>query len=310
MTTERKYVIKQDKLDMRDRVFLASNDPIPDSVDLRSHMSSIVNQGQLGSCTANAIASGLGEYLQLSKGQSYVPLSRLDLYWQERNLEGTINEDSGAYIRDGMKVFQQRGIAPETDFPYDITKFTQQPSAQADADAAQHKITEYHRVLTFADMQAALAQGCPVVIGISVYSSFESYDVSVSGMIPVPDKTKEQLLGGHAVLVVGYKKMNDGKTYAIVRNSWGTNWGQEGYCMIPEDFWNAGFVSDMWMTVDGMTNPPASLTFNQAIDIIAAKGIIDSPDFWKNLGAKYDNATGDFRYVQLAFIKMATYLNK
>lgn len=92
---------------------------------MRTMMSPIVDQLTLGSCTANAIASGLREFLELNYDHgSLITLSRLWLYWQERNTEGTVNEDSGASIRDGMTVLQKLGCAPETDFPYNITKFT------------------------------------------------------------------------------------------------------------------------------------------------------------------------------------------
>jgi C1A family cysteine protease len=109
-------------------------------------MSPIVDQGELGSCTANAIVSGLREYLELKEGKELTPLSRLFLYWHERDVEGTVNEDSGAYIRDGMKALTDIGVAPETDFPYDVSKFTLKPSDQAEKDAANFKITSYHRV--------------------------------------------------------------------------------------------------------------------------------------------------------------------
>lgn len=244
--TQRMYNLKKDKRDLRDKVYRSQHadaSTLPVTVDLRGQMSPIVDQGQLGSCTANAIASGLREYLLLKSGQSLTRLSRLFLYWHERSIEGTINEDSGAYIRDGMKVLQTLGVSPETDYPYDVTKFTNQPTAQAEADAGAFKITEYHRVTDFLSMQAALAEGNPVVIGFTVYESFESAAVAKTGKAPLP-KRGEKVLGGHAVLVVGYKKI--GRTlYAIVRNSWGTSWGDQGYFYLPQTFFKK-YVSDIW----------------------------------------------------------------
>jgi C1A family cysteine protease len=244
--TQRRYLLKKDPRDLRDKVFRSEHkdaSTLPASVDLRSKMSPIVDQGQLGSCTANAIASGLREYLLLAGGQPLTRLSRLFLYWQERKLEGTVNDDSGAYIRDGMKVLQQIGVSPETDYPYDINKFTDTPSVQAEKDAGAYKIAEYHRVIDFVSMQAALAAGQPVAIGIDVYASFESDTVAKTGKVPMP-KRGEKLLGGHAVLAVGYKKI--GRTmYAIVRNSWGDTWGDKGYFYLPQKFFDK-YVSDMW----------------------------------------------------------------
>ena len=179
-----------------------------------------------------------------SNGGTLTPLSRLYLYWHERNIEGTANEDSGAYIRDGMKVLQTLGVPPETDCPYDVTKFTNKPTAQAEVDARAFKIAEYHRVTDFTSMQAALAEGNPVVIGFTVYESFESAAVARTGKVPLP-KRGEKVLGGHAVLVVGYKQIGR-SLYAIVRNSWGTGWGEKGYFYMPKTFFDKGYVSDMW----------------------------------------------------------------
>jgi len=245
--TKRKYLLKKDPQDLRDKVYPTEHkdtSTLPTAVDLRPKFSPIVDQGQLGSCTANAIASGLREYLELQAGRSLIRLSRLFLYWHEREMEGTVNEDSGAFIRDGMKVLQTIGCAPEADYPYDIAKFMQSPSIQAEADAGSYKISEYHRILNFEAMQSALAAGNPVVLGISVYSSFESEAVARTGKVPLP-KQGEQLLGGHAVLAVGYKKIGC-TLYAIVRNSWGTGWGDQGYFYLPKKFFDKGYVSDMW----------------------------------------------------------------
>jgi len=245
--SHRKYTLKKDPDDLRDKVYRSEHKDtvmLPASVDLRSKMSPVVDQGQLGSCTANAIASGLREYLEIQSGKPLTRLSRLYLYWHERQIEGTINEDSGAYIRDGMKVLQTIGCAPEADYSYDIATFRNKPSAKAEVDAGAYKIKEYHRVLNFAAMQAALAAGSPVVIGISVFSSFESEAVAKTGMVPLP-KRGEQSLGGHAVLVVGYQNMGN-TVYAIVRNSWGADWGDQGYFYLSKTYFDKGYVSDMW----------------------------------------------------------------
>jgi C1A family cysteine protease len=240
----RKYHLRFDETDLRDKVYRAtvqSPAHLPSSVDLRPKMPPVVDQGQLGSCTANAIGSGLREY-QLLQAGNYTQLSRLYLYWHERALEGTIGEDSGAMIRDGFKVLQQNGIAPEKDFPYDISTFTHTPLSQAEQDAAAFKISEYHRITTLDGVKAALAEGLPVVIGMSVYESFESEKVAATGIVPIPRKS-EQNLGGHAVLIVGY---DNRKKKFIVRNSWGTGWGDKGYCYIPFSFISRGIIVDMW----------------------------------------------------------------
>jgi C1A family cysteine protease len=242
-----KYHLVADKHDERDLVFEATRKPknkLPDSIDLRDKFpAEPFDQGQLGSCTANALV-GLREYLEVIDQKPYTHLSRLFLYYFERYIEGTVNEDSGAMLRDGMKVLQKLGVCPELDDEYNIKKFTQKPSDQAIADASQFKIKEYHRITSIKGVQQALVEGQPVAIGFMVYESFESYDVAENGIVPIP-KAGEQKLGGHAVLVVGYKNIND-KLHFIVRNSWGTDWGDKGYCYIPATFVTKGIIMDMW----------------------------------------------------------------
>jgi len=205
----------------------------------------VVDQGALGSCTANAIASGLREYWEKLSGNLTL-LSRLWLYWEERNMEGTINEDAGAYIRDGMKILQKLGCAPEADWPYDTTKFTQTPPENSTTDATKFIITEYHRVTDLISLKSALAEGSPVVLGIDVYSSFESSQVAQTGLVPQPNDG-EQLLGGHAVLAVGYKDdtKNLDQGVVICRNSWSESWGDKGYFYLPYSYFTS-HVTDMW----------------------------------------------------------------
>lgn len=243
----RKYTVKKDTRDLRDSHFrstkYASPKELPNNIDLRDKMSPVVDQGQLGSCTANAIVSGLREYIELQTTRSLTRLSRLYLYWHERELEGTVNEDSGAMLRDGMKVLNKLGVCPETDYPYDIREFRQQPTIQAEADAGSFRINEYHRILDLEHLKSAVAEGLPVVIGFMVYQSFESEQVARTGIVPLPSKN-EKVLGGHAVLAVGY---DDDKQVVIIRNSWGTGWGDRGYCYFPyRMFRGKKIVMDMW----------------------------------------------------------------
>ena len=305
----RKYSLKPDKHDSRDFIYKMDTISLPESVDMRPRQSPVVDQGALGSCTANAIGSGFREYLQIRDGHPLTLMSRLYLYWHERELMGTINEDSGAYIRDGFKVLQTLGCAPESRWVYDVTKFTQRPSSAAEEAAAQFKINEYNSVLTFEEMQQALSDGLPVVIGIKVYESFESYNTGLTGIVTVP-KDGEAFLGGHAVLVVGYKKFNDGVTYAIVKNSWGDNWGVFGYCYIPKDYFDKGFVMDMWTgnVIAPKKVSPYDLTFKDAIDIAVKYGIFDTPEFWTVFEERYNAGTltnGDYEWVLLGFRKWA-----
>lgn len=245
MPPKRKYTVNRDYHDLRDYIFSPKAIPLPIRIDLRPMLSPVVNQGALGSCTANAIASGLKEYLLRNNQRSkdLTRLSRLYLYYYSRKLDGNVNEDSGATLRNAMKALQKYGVCPEADHPYNIRKFKTKPSQNADKHAVKYKISSYHRVTNLQSLREALAQRLPVVIGFIVYESFESAAVEQTGIVPMP-KRNERQLGGHAVLAVGY---DDIKKQIIIRNSWGTSWGDRGYGYMPYTmFEGSSIVSDMW----------------------------------------------------------------
>ncbi len=164
-------------------------------------------------------------------------------------MEGTIKSDSGAYLRDGIKVLKNIGAPPEKDWPYQINKFAAKPSKKCFDDALKSQALTYQRILRpktnpTGDMLACLAAGYPFVSGITVYGSFESDEAAATGSIPMPSKT-ESLLGGHAIVIVGY---NQTKNQFIFRNSWGTSWGDKGYGYMPFDYLTtSGLARDMWV---------------------------------------------------------------
>lgn len=217
---------------------------LPVSVDLRSYCSNVENQGALGSCTAQAIVGNL-EFLQRRKNirEATLNLSRLFVYYNERALEGTIEYDSGAYIRDGIKVVSRLGAPRESLWPYKISKFKEKPTNAAYADGKLRSITLYQRLRNLNDIRQCLSEGYPVVFGFTVYESFESKKVATTGIMPMP-LYSESILGGHAVLAVGY---NDETRYLTVRNSWGSSWGDRGYFYMPYDYINQGnLAADFW----------------------------------------------------------------
>lgn len=215
---------------------------VPARFDPRPSYPPVYDQSNLGSCVFNAIG-GLVEKDQMRQKEAapFLP-SRLFGYWETRKQEGTLSEDAGASIRDAMKVYASVGAPPEADWPYDITQFRTQPPKKAYADAAQGKILAYQRVpQTLSAMKACLAADNPIVIGFSVYESFESDAVARTGRVPMPKK-REKMLGGHAVLIVGY----DARTF-IVRNSWSSLWGAAGYCYFPHAYLlNDDLADDLW----------------------------------------------------------------
>jgi C1A family cysteine protease len=239
-----------DAPDSRDYKFIPPSEehigPLPKSVDLRDsgNLPPIVDQGQLGSCTANAGAGLLG-YLHKRGGQAFNPYSRLWLYYFTRSLMHTTRQDSGASISDTFRAMNKSGVVPEAEWPYDITKFTKRPPAKDKKDS--QKLVVYMRVdPTLKALMEALAAGQPVEFGINVYSSFEGEEASSTGVVPTPDLVKEQLLGGHALLLVGY---DSDKQWFIVRNSWGDSWGERGYCYLEFAYVVSSLASDFWTAV-------------------------------------------------------------
>jgi len=218
-------------------------------VDLTAQCPGVYDQGQLGSCTANAIGAAI-EFDRLKQAlPDFVP-SRLFIYWNERSMEGTVGSDSGAQIRDGIKSVAKDGVCPETDWPYDITRFTEKPSDLAYEDAQLDRAVSYQRLVqNLNQMRGCLASGYPFVFGFTVYESFETDQVATSGHAPLP-APNEQTIGGHAVVAVGY---DDANQWFIVRNSWGSGWGMKGYFTLPytyltqsslaADFWTIRMVS-------------------------------------------------------------------
>ena len=245
-----KYHWVPDKIDNRDYKYLALNKTTRNVIDLRPYCSPIEDQGNLGSCTGQAIAGAI-ELLNNRNGK-HRDISRLFIYYYERELIGTINYDSGAYIRDGIKVTNKKGAPLEKFWPYNIRQFRMRPVSTAINDALKRKVTLYERVLDHNGCIDAITNGYPVTIGFHVYSSFESAQVSKTGIMPYPNTRKERYLGGHAVLLVGYDKI---KQVYIARNSWGPSWGDKGYFYMPfQVIQNKSMSGDFWI-IKSVLNP-------------------------------------------------------
>jgi len=216
---------------------------LPPSVDLRKGCPPVYDQGQLGSCTGNGIAGAI-EFDQIKENKKVFAPSRLFIYYNERVMEGTVNQDAGAQVRDGIKSVATIGAPPEKDWPYNIRKFATKPPDKAYADAKLDLVASYARVAQdLTQMQGCLAEGYPFVFGFTVYDSFESAPVAKSGIVPMP-APDESVLGGHCVVAVGY---DNSKRFFTIRNSWGTSWGDAGYGYMPYEYLiTPRLASDFW----------------------------------------------------------------
>lgn len=234
--------------------------PVSDTI--RKNLVKPYDQGQIGSCVGNAAAAAV-VCQQMKQARPQDTPSRLAIYYGARELLGTINQDSGCYIRDAFKVLAKVGAGSETLWLYKTTKFKTKPPSSYFVAAEKQQAVKYERVQQTADqMKASLAAGVPIEIGFTVYDSFGS-GVALDGIAQLPEKG-ERTRGGHAVLIVGYtndlkavhsygtklklpsfaKKISE---WFIVRNSWGTAWGDNGYFYMPSTYLtNPDLSADLW----------------------------------------------------------------
>ena len=205
-------------------------------------MPPVYNQGNLGSCTANALAA-LIQYDDPKPGPGTG--SRLFIYYNERRLEGDIPDDAGAYLHDGITTLERYGVCPETLWPYILSKFAVKPPDSCYTSAASHRALAAQTIPNdIIAMKNALVSGFPFCVGIMVFPEFVSARVAATGVVPMPSRGQNPL-GGHAVVVVGY---DDRRQVWILRNSWGATWGDHGHFTLPYPYLvDPVLSSDMWM---------------------------------------------------------------
>lgn len=222
---------------------------LPEVDPRHDYMPPIYDQGQLNSCTANAIAAAI-DADRLADGQGAMTPSRIAIYWFERFLEGQpATVDHGAMGRDGLKAARQFGVLPEADWPYPASpqdpEFAQDPRT-CDKWAPDHWVLDdqYKSVnRSETDFKRVLSNKQTIAYGFAVFSSFVSEDVAHDGIVPAPDPSQIIPNEGHEVLAVGYLEAYP--QHCLCRNSWGTGWGMGGYFLMP---WSVlldpGFSSD------------------------------------------------------------------
>jgi len=219
----------------------------PKTVDLRSKLPPVYDQLNTGSCTANAISAILAYVYAMEKLKVFIP-SRLFIYYNEREMEGTVNSDDGAQIRDGIKSVAKQGVCDEVKWPYIESKFAVKPPIDCYKQASQHVAIQYYRIdnKSLNSLKACLDANAAVVFGITLYESFEKGDWSeTTCVMPFPNVKNEEEIGGHCMLICGY---DDKKKVFLVRNSWCKDWckNEGGYCWIPFSIMTSDMVSDCW----------------------------------------------------------------
>jgi hypothetical protein len=249
---DRKWGWKRQLPDHRDFKFSARPSimrTLPESVDQRPDNIPCYDQGNEGSCTGNAASAVARWALQKqSHPELFVP-SREGIYQQALIREGSWGSDNGAYLRDVMWAVATKGVWPEdkagdpANQPYTEHGYDDVPSSASLIYGEQHQGLVYCAVeQSLCAMQGVLASGYPFMFGFSVFSSFEA--IGSDGMMPMPGP-RESLLGGHAVVAVGY---NNATRRFIVRNSWGTGWGAGGYFYMPYEYAiNPDLSDDFWV---------------------------------------------------------------
>ncbi len=241
MASRCKYRVKPDRADWRDRYYNYVRSTIRESVDLRDMARVVQSQSDLGSCTAQAIVAAYEILLKREYPSEFAELSPLFVYYNTRMEDNTINEDTGAYLRDAIKALGRYGVCTEEAWPYDTSKFNVKPSRDAYISADKYRIKEYRRLTSIDNILDALSNEHPVITGIMVYSSFEQI-TNESVILSMPHDLEKEL-GAHALLLVGYDLS---KRQFLAQNSFGSRWGDNGYFWIPFSYLEQE-LTDAWI---------------------------------------------------------------
>ncbi len=275
---------------------------VPNSVDLRQYMPPVEDQGQSNSCTANAAVGAL-EYHQRRSGGAFTDISRLFVYYNSRHLANSQGEDCGSFIHHAMAAILAHGACEESVWPFDLGQVLAQPPQEAYKNATQHEAVQYGRTMLGTPVIQALAAGLPVVFGTYAPSRF--YDEAQrTGVMPLPAERLDPPGGGHAMLIVGYDLPS--KMW-LVRNSWGSNWGDQGYFRAPfatfeaysypDHFWAIGAIEGkQGMSLSGPSPAQAaqSARENAAEDVRQALSKLRG-DLRSDFQAELDKQKADIR---------------
>lgn len=255
MSKPHKYGCLKDRKDDRDFIYQTPRrflKALPSSITFADAMSDAYNQESLGSCGAQAGALMIQHQRKRLRKVDFTP-SRLLLYYQARVYEGTVNHDAGCQLRDIVKAATEKGVCPESMWPYEIQYYADNPSKPCWEEAEKWQVLSYTRVnQTLDQMRGCLAHIGPFIIGLQIYESFESESVAETGIVPMPKVGwswfrfgGEKLLGGHALTVIGYDDLSQ---KFLIQNSWGQRWGKDGRCQVPYEYLlSPKLAADAWV---------------------------------------------------------------
>lgn len=245
MPIQRTYGCVPDLADARDRLYRPRAIKLATEVDLTDSLPPVLDQETIGSCVLHGTSEAFRARLK-ADGRSDIAPSRLQFYYDTRVSEGTAGEDAGCQIRDAIKILRTTGVAPESDWPYIVSRYFLAPPPSVNQDRVGYPDFDYERVdVDAVAVKTALSEGFPVIIGLSLYDSFEGDTVAATGIVPMPNLQTERVVGGHCMLAIGYGQHSG---LIKVRNSWGADWGDKGNCYIPEEIiGSTDYGSDYWI---------------------------------------------------------------
>lgn len=207
---------------------------MPETHDLRQWLPPVMNQSASGSCVPHGCINAARYYIRRSAGEAQdFDLSVLQLYWDLRTIEGTTDKDEGGQISNAMKTLSEKGVGHDSLWPFNLTKLYEAPPPEIYADAALYKAPIFNRVRPTAQaVKEAIALGHPVVMGLKIFSSFESPEVAATGIVPMP-LSGENFISGHCVTGSAFG-IQPGRI--TTRNQWGKTWGDSGDCHFTEEY--------------------------------------------------------------------------
>lgn len=236
------FRVRADRQDFRDYVYQPRSTEPRQSVDLRPWCSPIEDQLHLGSCVGQAIVGAFELMVNKLYSDRFIDLSRLFVYYNARLYDNLVDEDVGAYMRDGIKAVKEYGVCSEQLWPYNVQKFSTAPGVDCYIEAKNRIIRRYYRVRSSEDVVNAVNENYPVVISMSVYNSFYDLELPGRAVLALP-QLWEEMIGGHAVCIVGYDLA---KKQFTCRNSFGLDWGDQGYFYMPFSYVTNN-VWDSWI---------------------------------------------------------------